>query len=74
MKWIKIGQIGSHISISEQKARELVKNNVWIKGLHYVDNPYIHHRLFNLQELEKWLLDSDSIITKNEMQNFLKDW
>jgi len=74
MKWIKIGQINSHISISEQKARELVKNNIWIKGLHYVDNPHINHRLFNLDELEKWLIDSIESTPNNEMQKIVKDW
>ncbi len=74
MKWIKIGQINSNISISEQKARELVKNKVWIKGIHYVDNPHIKHRLFNLDEIEKWLVDSGIITSSNEMQDFVKDW
>lgn len=74
MKWIKIGQINSHISISEQKARELIKNNIWRKGLHYVDNPHINHRLFNLDALEKWLVDSNENSSTNEMQEIVKDW
>jgi len=74
MRWIKIGQINNYISISEQKARELIKNNVWIKGLHYVDNPHINHRLFNLDELEKWLVEEDESKLSNPMQEIVKDW
>ena len=45
MKWIKIGQITSYISLSEQKIRQLVDNDILEEGIHYVKNPHIQHPL-----------------------------
>ena len=74
MRWIKIGQITSYVSISEQKVRQLIKDMVWEEGVHYVDNAHINHRLFNLEAIEKWLVDNTPNPSSPKMQEFLKDW
>lgn len=74
MKWIKIGQIASYISLSEQKIRQLVENEILEEGTHYVKNPHIGHTLYNLEELEKWLLQDIKSSTSSHIDNLLKDW
>lgn len=74
MKWIKIGQIASYISLSEQKIRQLVDNDILEEGIHYVKNPHIGHTLYNLEELEKWLLQDIKSSTSSHIDNLLKDW
>jgi hypothetical protein len=71
MKWVKIGQIQDHISISEQKVRELVKNGVFVEGKHFVRNKHIKHLLFNLEEIEKWLLQDVYSSTPKDIQNIV---
>lgn len=74
MKWVKIGQITSYISLSEQKIRQLVDNDILEEGIHYVKNPHIGHTLYNLEALEKWLLQDIKSPTSNHIDNLLKDW
>lgn len=74
MKWVKIGQITSYISLSEQKIRQLVENDILEEGIHYVKNPHIGHTLYNLEALEKWLLQDIKTSASNHIDNLLKDW
>ena len=73
MKWVKIGQIQNNISISEQKVRELVKNGVFIEGKHFVKNQHIKHLLFNLEEIEKWLLQDTYSSSPKEIQKEIQN-
>jgi len=74
MKWVKIGQITKYISISENTVRRLVKENVFQEGKHYVKNPYIGHTLFNLEELEAWLLQNSAGSKEAFDLMKMKDW
>jgi len=74
MKWIKIGQIANYMSLSEQKIRQLVDNDILEEGIHYVKNPHIGHTLYNLEELEKWLLQDTKSSSSSHIDNLLKDW
>ena len=74
MKWVKIGQVTKYISMSEQKIRQLVQDDLLEEGIHYVKNPHIGHTLFNLEELEKWLLQDIKNDTANYFQELVKDW
>jgi len=74
MKWVKIGQVTKYISLSEQKIRQLVQDDLLEEGIHYVKNPHIGHTLFNLEELEKWLLQDIKNDTANYFQELVKDW
>jgi len=74
MKWVRIGQLTNYISISEQTVRKLMKENVLTEGKHYVRNPYIGHTLFNLEELESWLLQSSHSGSEALKLMQLKDW
>ena len=74
MKWVKIGQVTNYISLSEQKIRQLVHEDHLEEGIHYVKNPHIGHTLYNLEELEKWLLQDAKSTTSNHINNLLKDW
>jgi len=74
MKWVKIGQVTKYISLSEQKIRQLVQDDLLEEGIHYVKNPHIGHTLFNLEELEKWLLQDIKNNTANYFQELVKDW
>jgi hypothetical protein len=74
MKWVKIGQLSNYISISEQTARKLVKEGIWEEGKHYVKNPYIGHMLYNLEELEAWLVQSSSPSNQALKLMQMKDW
>ena len=74
MKWIKIGQVANYISLSEQKIRQLVKEEVLEEGRHYVKNPHIGHTLYNLEALEKWLLEGTESPTTDTFQDLLKEW
>jgi len=69
MKWVKIGQVTKYISLSEQKIRQLVQDDLLEEGIHYVKNPHIGHTLFNLEELEKWLLQD----IKNDTANYFQE-
>ena len=74
MKWVKIGQVTKYISLSEQKIRQLMQDDLLEEGIHYVKNPHIGHTLFNLEELEKWLLQDIKNDTANYFQELVKDW
>jgi len=74
MKWVKIGQITSYISLSEQKIRQLVVQEVLEEGIHYVKNPHIGHTLYNLEALEKWLVQDEKRATSSHIEHLLKDW
>ncbi len=74
MKWVKIGQLTNYIAISEQTARKMIKENIWEEGRHYVKNPYIGHMLFNLEELEVWLLQSSKEHNQAMSLMKMKDW
>jgi len=73
--WVKIGQLSStYISISEQKIKELIDKSIWKEGVHYVSNPHINHRLFNLEAIEQWLIDNTPNSPSPKMQELLKGW
>jgi|GEM_PF-3240864 hypothetical protein len=74
MKWVRIGQLTNYISISEQTVRKLMKENVFLEGKHYVKNPYIGHTLFNLEELETWLLQHSQGSSEALKLMQMKDW
>ena len=71
MKWVKIGQIQNYISISDQKVRELIKEGVFVEGKHFVKNKHIKHHLFNLEEIEKWLLKDTYSSAPKEVQKLI---
>ncbi|BAF72390.1 hypothetical protein [Sulfurovum sp. NBC37-1] len=74
MKWVKIGQVTNYISLSEQKIRQLIHDDLLEEGIHYVKNPHIGHTLFNLEALEKWLLQDVESTTAKHMKELLKEW
>lgn len=74
MKWVKIGQVANYIALSEQKIRQLVQDDLIEEGVHYVKNPHIGHTLYNLETLEKWLLQGTKSSTSSHIKELLKDW
>lgn len=74
MKWVKIGQIPKFISISEQKIRQLCKDHILKENVHYTKNSHIGHTLYNLEKLEKWLLEDTDSVSQKKVKEKMKGW